>query len=157
MSSDESWDLGLSLCMLLNKSLDTFIYLCWLLSCIYSFHMDFEVVFETCIYSFIIQVYFPKLFLKERPYRHNWYRSLSLKLELARIGSSDLGGLCVCEGPCRWISESVWVSCYFLVPFTIDWHDWLHCSELASWLLLIDCCFAIVWLLHCYWLACLCG
>ena len=41
------------------------------------------------------------------------YQSLSLELELAKIGSSDLG-LCDCEGPCRWISKSVRVfSCYF--------------------------------------------
>ena len=53
---------------------------------------------------FIICLFKNKL---DFPYRYSWYQSLSLELELARIGSSDLGGLCVCEGPCRWISELV--------------------------------------------------
>ena len=73
---------------------------------------------------FIIVNYYLK-FRLDFPYRYSWYQSLSLELELARIGSSDLGGLCVCEGPCRWISESVRVfTCYFLFSFhyglTID-------------------------------------
>jgi len=155
MSSDECWVLGLSLCMFLIKSLITFYPFMLTLGCNYSFHLDFEVVLKLIIYSNVIQVYFPKivfLFSIDWPYRYSWYQSLSLELELARIGSSDLGGLCVCEGPCRWISEFVWV---FLVTswflFTIDWllidctvMNWpLDCYCLTVVLLLFDCYFVI--------------
>ena len=158
MSSDECWVLGLSLCMFLNKSLATFIsYVdCWVAFTLFTWILKlfFKLVFIHLLFKFIFRKSFSP-FLKDCLYRHSWYQSLSLELELARIGSSDLGGLCVCEGPCRWISESVWF--FLLLLWFLFTIDWLYCSELASWLLLIDCCFVIVWLLFCYWLACLCG
>ena len=152
MSSDECWVLGLSLCMFLNKSLATFnSYVdCWV--AFTPFRMDFEVVLKLVIYSIIIQVIFQNSFSKKDRYRYSWYQSLSLELELARIGSSDLGGLCVCEGPCRWISEFVWVllvTSWFL-SLLIDywltalfWNWPLDCYWLIVTVLLFGCYFVI--------------
>ena len=63
MSSDECWDLGLRILLVLNKSLDTFILYvdCWVAFTL--FRMDFEVDFETR-YLFI---YYSRLF-SENPF-----------------------------------------------------------------------------------------
>ena len=62
MSSDECWDLGLSLLLVLNKSLDTFILYvdCWV--AFTPFRMDFEdvlkLVFIHLLFKFIFQKFF---------------------------------------------------------------------------------------------------